>query len=319
MDRVTLMSMQAGARAEWDHLRHVMVHEPGIEVFFALLSPASHLYERFFNRTEAEREHKNLSDLLKNTFHVRVDYLSDVILEAAESDPQMHQALVLLAQERLKRICSVKAERLPPRLRTDLLSPVSLEERDAEHLLEIVILDPLLSISPSRVEVRLQHTLHNLYFMRDQQAATDRGMVLSRMATPERAGEVALSRLALQALDLPIACQVEHGTFEGGDFMPAGEFALIGCGPRTSRQGVEDLLACGLSYDEVAVVYEPRHPLIGGWDPMVAMHLDTYFNLASPGIAVGSPLLLSKANVEVYRRDDESYRLERSGISLQEY
>ena len=56
--------MQAGARAEWHPLRHVLVHEPGIEVFFALLSPQHHLYERFFDQGQARQEHRQLCDEL---------------------------------------------------------------------------------------------------------------------------------------------------------------------------------------------------------------------------------------------------------------
>jgi arginine deiminase len=35
-------------------------------------------------------------------------------------------------------------------------------------------------------------------------------------------------------------------------------------------------------------------------DPMVNMHLDTYFNLAGDGIAVGSPELMQKAKLTIY-------------------
>lgn len=52
---------------------------------------------------------------------------------------------------------------------------------------------------------------------------------------------------------------------------------------------------------------------------MVAMHLDTYFNVAAPHLAVGSPVLLEGASVEVYRRDSDGYVREGAGGSLREY
>ncbi len=149
--------------------------------------------------------------------------------------------------------------------------------------------------------------LHNLYFMRDQQATTDRGVCMGRMATHERAEEVEVSALGLQALGVEPVHRVSRGRFEGGDFIPAGEFAMVGCGSRTNPEGVRDLLARGMGFDEVAIVSEPRHPLINGRDHMVNMHLDTYLNFPKEGVAVGSPALLQEAKVTVFNRSGEGY------------
>ena len=64
------------------------------------------------------------------------------------------------------------------------------------------------------------------------------------------------------------------------------------------------MLEHGLDFDEVGVVHQPNHPLIPGAerDPMVDMHLDTYFNVAGSGVVVGSELLLKRAQVDVYHR-----------------
>jgi len=296
-----------------------MVHAPGIEVFFALLAPGYHLYERFFNLGEAEREHRRMVEVLQNGFQVRVDRLEEAVVQGAGYRAAIRQGLRELAERRLERRCAIPEGELPPRLRAELCFPLPLEERDSEHLFRIALLDPVLTIARDRVRVELDNPLYNLYFMRDQQVATDRGMVLGRMATADRGGEVEVSRLALRALELPIAHEIARGSLEGGDFIPAGAFALVGCGPRTSEEGVQDLLAHGLSFEEVAVVHAPRHPLVGGFDPMVAMHLDTYFNVAAPHLAVGSPVLLEGASVEVYRRDSDGYVREGAGGSLREY
>ena len=96
--------MQPGARAEWDPLRHILVHEPGIEVFFALLDPGAHLYERFFNHHEARWEHRQLCDILHNSFGVRVHHLKMALLEEAREPGPVRDRLVALAGEHGRRI-----------------------------------------------------------------------------------------------------------------------------------------------------------------------------------------------------------------------
>lgn len=86
------------------------------------------------------------------------------------------------------------------------------------------------------------------------------------------------------------------------------DFALVGIGDRSNRPGVDQLVEFGLDFDEVGVVHQPSHPLIPGdeRDPMIDMHLDTCFNVASSGVVVGSELLLKRAKVEVYNREGKS-------------
>jgi arginine deiminase len=158
--------------------------------------------------------------------------------------------------------------------------------------------------------------------MRDQQAVTDRGIVLSRMAKPQRRREPLVTGMLWEILGVPVVHELqEPGTFEGGDFMAMGTFALIGMGDRTDREGVRQMLASGTGFDEVAVVHQPAHPLLpdSDPDPMVNMHLDTYFNVASGGVVVGSRLLMRQAHVEVFFRDGDGYRKENTETDLCTY
>ena len=296
--------MKPGARAEWDTLRHVLVHEPGIEVFFALLAPEANLYERFFDHHEARWEHRELSRLLHNNFGVRVHHLKTALMEEAAGPGPIRDALVSFAEKRLGD--GGAGSRVP------------LGERDPEHLFRIAVLNPAVGRGKGS-QVRLGNPLHNLYFMRDQQAATDRGICMARMGTPERAEEVGLTGLGLAALGIEPVHRIGEGRFEGGDFLPAGEFALVGCGTRTNPDGVRDLLAGGVGFDEVAVVREPRHPLIAGRDPMVNMHLDTYLNFPKEGVAVGNPELLRDSRVTVYHRSGGGYERGGDGGNLVGY
>ena len=311
--------MQPGARAEWDPLRHVMVHEPGIEVFFALLDPGASLYERFFSHHEARWEHRQLCDLLHNNFGVRIHHLKATLMEEASEPGPVRDRLVSLAAEKMGDGRSSEEGAPATGGRQGLHgTPVPLEDRDPEHLFRIAVLSP--ALRHGRMDhVCLHSPLHNLYFMRDQQAATDRGMCMGRMATPERSGEVAVTSLCLAALGIEPAHRIGQGRFEGGDFLPAGEFALVGCGSRTSQEGISDLLGGGVGFDEVGVVGEPRHPLISGRDHMVNMHLDTYLNFPKEGVAVGNPDLLREAKVTVYHREGGGYARAGPGGTLPEY
>src|SRR5579863_9913426 len=58
--------MDSTIRAEWDTLKEVDVHRPGIEMFFGLMAPFSFLYERAFSMDEAIYEHTELEHALSS-------------------------------------------------------------------------------------------------------------------------------------------------------------------------------------------------------------------------------------------------------------
>ena len=49
--------MDSTIRAEWHTLQNVIIHRPGIEMFFGLMEPYSFLFERAFSMDEAVYEH----------------------------------------------------------------------------------------------------------------------------------------------------------------------------------------------------------------------------------------------------------------------
>src|SRR5271156_424198 len=94
--------MTAKIRAEWDSLRRVAIHRPGIEMWFGLLAPHASLYERAFNRYEARSEHERLEYTLKHEFKIDVLRLKDRVLELADRNPEVRQRLVKMALEDLE-------------------------------------------------------------------------------------------------------------------------------------------------------------------------------------------------------------------------
>lgn len=315
--------MAAGVRAEWERLRRVAVHRPGIEMFFGLLDPYAALYERAFSRYEARREHDALVRTLREEFGVRVLHLKETVLDAADRNPAVRRRLVDWAHETV----TIRGGR-----REVAEARRSMEQNadalDSLHFFTLLLLNPVLEVGrghPRRgVDVRImgQEPLANLYFMRDQQAVTDCGLVVARPAKRQRAREPEITRFLWDILGIPVAGTVqEPGTFEGGDFMPMGTFALVGTGDRTNRAGVAQFLGCAPGFDEIGVVRQPGHPLIPSDrpDPMVDMHLDTYFNVAGSGVVIGSEVLLRRARLDVYHRTDGGYEPSGETVPLYDY
>ncbi len=293
------------ARAEWEPLREVLIHRPGIEMFFGLMEPYSFLYERAFSIDEAVYEHTELEHALAEE-GVVVRRLKRYAVEVAQRRPELLER-VRTAAPRIVRYSGPKE--MVTQSRRALHR--NLAAFDAETLFNILLLRPSVrlerrggarGILPT---VELDCPLANLYFMRDQQALTADGFVLGRMAKPQRRGEPALTGALLRYAGATIAGAVAApGTFEGGDFLPLGEFALLGTGDRTNASGVRQILAMPTGFDEIGVVHQPAHPALpdDAPDPMIDMHLDTYFNVAGAGLAVGSEALLKVAKVDLYRR-----------------
>lgn len=315
--------MDSSVRAEWDPLKEVLIHRPGIEMFFGLMAPFSFLYERAFSMDEAIHEHKELEHTLSSA-GVRVHRLKRLAVNFAKENP----GLLERARDYAVGIVTFSGP-------TDQVTKArrgfkeSVTDLDAETIFNILLLRPSIALEEKKgvravlPRVKLDVPLANLYFMRDQQAVSDRGVILGRMSKPQRRMEPLITGAVLEMTGARIACRIKPpGTFEGGDFMPAGDFAMLGLGDRTNRSGVNQILANGVGFDEVSVVHQPAHPLIPGDqpDPMVNMHLDTYLNLAGKGIAVGCVPLLNRAKVEVYKRSSKkAYRRQSGNPNLHDY
>jgi arginine deiminase len=315
--------MEGRIRAEWDRLRKVVVHKPGMEMFFGLIDPSASLYERAFDQTAATREHDRLTSALRDEFGVEVIGLMETIAGYAEKDRKAKELLVETALRHISFVGgSADVELAKKELRKNI------DTYDPYYFINLILLMPKMVLkrgkgaSAMHINITERDPLANLYFMRDQQAVTDRGIFLSRMSKPQRRHEPAFTRLLWEMMGLPIAHETaEPGTFEGGDFIPMKDFALLGFGDRTNRGGVDQMLKHGLSFKEVGVVHQPNHPLIPSDEPnpMVDMHLDTYFNVAGKDVVIGSELLLKRAQVDVYWREGKSYRKDPKVTNLHDY
>jgi arginine deiminase len=317
-------STEVKIKAEWDKLRTLAIHRSGMEMFFGLLEPYASLYERAFSQSGAIREHERLEHVLRHEFGINVIRMREAIVEAAERNTEIHDRLVKEAYDVISVMgddADIKLARAELEKNKDILDP--------GHFLNILLLNPQIELESEKgtrmihLNITEQQPLSNIYFMRDQQAVTDRGVFLSRMSKPQRRREPFVTKLLWDILGVEVVHTVmEPGTFEGGDFIPLKDFALVGVGDRTNESGIEQLLKYGVGFDEVGVVHQPNHPLIPSdeADPMVDMHLDTYFNIASSGVAIGLEPLLKRAKVDIYNRTGPgTYEKDKTSTDLLSY
>jgi arginine deiminase len=317
--------MDGKIKAEWEPLKKVFIHRPGIEMFFGLLDPASSLYERAFSRDGAIKEHEMLENVLKKEFKVEVFKLKDTILKAADERPEIRKRLIEMARES---IAGGEEEIASKKVLKEFDQNV--KYLDSEHFFNILLLNPGIDYQVSggyrniKLNILGKLPLCNLYFMRDQQFVTEQGIVLTRMALPSRINEPKVTRfLWEEVLNIPVLHEMQApATIEGGEFIPMGDFALVGIGSRTNQAAIDQLLKLHFDFKELAVVHQPMHPLVSSDhpDPMINMHLDTYFNVPSSKVVVGSDLLLKNARVEIYHNEgDGKFVKDKKEVTLYDY
>jgi arginine deiminase len=279
-----------GCRAEWDTPTDVLVHSPGPELFVGVLHAEAALFARPFDLASAAREHRQFVRLLCDR-GVRVHTVVGALLEGttdSEGRPTPGRALDELrafAREVLRVDSSALPE--PDRDEQARYCRDTVAALHPRELVRIVLERPTVRLRPSSVpNTRYTATyevapLMNLYFCRDQMITTARGVVVGRMNSEQRSAETQVLRFVVQKLGIEWVGEVTgDGRLEGGDFLPAGDTAFVGQGLRTNAEAVRQLLRDGVfGVPRVVVVKDP-------WRRQDEMHLDTYFNILGPDLAV---------------------------------
>lgn len=296
---------------EWDRLKEVMVHTPGTEIDYAMLAPKPFLFERPFNTQRAREEHKKLISLLREN-GVKVHVLRDLVVSTADSNAEFRKRL----EDEV--IATVKFYGNMERVQESVEEfRRNIHYLDSSTLFNTLTLDPSVDLKEDEQNnlayprIYSNVPLANLYFMRDQQAVAGNGVFIGNMKRNQRKGETGITEFVFRKLFRAHNMKVvsPDSIFEGGDFMPAGEFSLIGVGTRTNLEGAMEMIKSGMiSSDEIGIVSNPIYDFMDGdekRDPMVNMHLDTYFNIAGDGITVGSEELMKKAKLSLYSKEGD--------------
>jgi arginine deiminase len=297
-------------RAEWNNLREVIMHRPGVEIDYAMLAPKPFLFERPYKTTMAVKEHEKLERYLKEA-GVRVKLLKDVVMEMFESSGKFREIFL----EKILKIVRYEGDK----------ESVSREEKafrdnisvlDPSTLFNLMLIEPSVLLKsegetgPDYPSVNSNLPLANLYFMRDQQAVSNGGIFFGRMRMRQRQKENSITEFILRSVyenREQFKSISGSGYFEGGDFMPAGDYAIIGTGSRSDLDGAIAFINSGISSaKEFLVVENPIYDFMEKEprDQMINMHLDTYFNFVSKDAAVTSPVLAKKAKGTIYSHSD---------------
>lgn len=256
--------------AEWNKAGEILMHTPGAELFNGVIHPSAGLFEHYFDVEQAAAEHRGYIRLLEKN-GIRVHTVMG-ILEKTGLDTL--QALA-------GRVLTYDISAMPDEDEnaTELYRRQVLSEMSRGDLIRCILLQPTVKLSRTDNNTGyeaqyIQNPLMNLYFTRDQSITTPRGHIICQMNSSQRAPETDIIEVCYRHLGLEPVLRIEgEGRLEGGDYIPAGNISLIGCGMRTNREGIRQMMdADAFGHDTVVVVCDHKF-----WQ--MQMHLDTYFNI----------------------------------------
>ncbi len=314
------------AQAEYDRLREVRVHKPGMETFLGTLAPEPNLFLDSFDIGAAQQEHDEMVEVLNdflgedNVHHIHDDLADGPLRDMVRGD--VPHGGVNIDTAMLDSPGETYGEMWD-----------DIDGRSSYEQLQALLVNPDIrrTPAPSRpgddraddVTYTMENPITNLFFQRDQQFLGDRGPVMGKMAKQVRQPEVAIAQAAWEGIGAdPVYAVQGDDTLEGGEFIPAGDVALIGVDPagdaeplRTTYGAAEQVLENGaVGYPEVGLVRAPvaeeerlkaAHNDGDTEADMHIMHLDTWFNVAAHDVAVMDEDLARNTTVDVYRMTED--------------
>lgn len=255
-------------------LKTAAVFTPGLEAYLAqFLHQKKSLFESKFDVEKAQKEHRNMVDILRREGVKVIDFRR---VYASMLPEQKIEA------ERLLRKLSQKFPDSDPRVIERLF------ERDVSSYGEgkAVSLNRELSAS-------YPYPLGNIHFARDQSNVLFDTCILANMANGIRQPEVDIIQMILYHLGVLNMYKPKSGIFEGGDAMSINGRVCIGSGKRTTRGAVEEI-ATRLSVPTYMVAI----PDNGNWHKdMATMHLDTFFMPLADYLVIGCKEVLSECKL----------------------
>ena len=257
-------------QAEWSKAGDILMHTPGQELFCGVIHPSAGLFENYFDVDKAAEEHRGYISMLEKN-GIRVHTVMGILQEVGID------SLRALADNVLVYDISGIANESPDATEEYRHGVISKMSRN--DLIRCILLQPMVRLwktdnNTGYEATYIQNPLMNLYFTRDQSITTPRGHVICNMNSSQRSPEINIIELCYNHLGLKPILHIDgEGRLEGGDYIPAGNISLIGCGMRTNDEGIRQRLeADAFGHDTVVVVRD--HKL---WQ--MQMHLDTHFNI----------------------------------------
>lgn len=279
--------------AEWQNACQILMFTPGSELFDGLIHPAAGLFEEYFDADAAAMEHRNYIRMLEAN-GITVTNIRDVLLQI-DIDTLREMAYSVLTYD-TEGLSKKDAEQYGEAYKRTIIGKMSRQDLSRVLLLQPTVV--LKSVDNNTgIEAVYKHTpVMNLYFTRDQSINTPRGMVVCQMNSSQRFPETRILKMVYAHLGIKPVFEVKgDGRLEGGDYIPAGNEAFIGCGMRTNIQAIKQMMeADAFGHDTVVVVND--HLL---WQ--MEMHLDTHFGIIDRNLCT---MQASRANA---RKGDKEY------------
>ena len=305
--------------AEWDPATQILMHTPGQELFNGAINPLAALFEYYFDVESAACEHQNYIAMLEAN-GINVVTVTEILQQAPVEALREYVSNILHYESDLtdsdNRAIS-KAYRME-----------TIAQMSRNDLIRCILLQPTVRLTTTDINTGveaeyLQTPLFNLYFTRDQSISTPKGQIICNMNSAQRAKETDLIAFCYEQIGVkPILRITGEGRLEGGDYIPAGTRAFIGCGMRTNMEGIEQIMrADAFGHDTIVVVKDRK------WWQM-QMHLDTYFNIIDRDLCtlVESRLYATEddnewVTIDVYTRAEGGgdYCLSRADVPFVEY
>ncbi len=262
-------SIEINVNSEIGDLEAVILHRPGPEVENMTPQNAERaLYSDILNLAIVSKEYAQLEGVLhKITRDLQVrDLLTDVlrnevvkssfVRKVCQHDHVMHLEQMMLSMT-------------PEDLTRQMFEGVVMHKDNLTRFLD-----------KERYEVR---PLHNFFFTRDASVSIGNKVLIGRMASQVRVREALIMetifeyhpRLKTQIINCSPSVQNLQGvTFEGGDILIAREdVLLIGLSGRTSSQGIDHIMECLRSKEQVHHILVQELPA----SPESFIHLDMVF------------------------------------------
>ncbi|MEM3446301.1 MAG: arginine deiminase family protein [Candidatus Korarchaeum sp.] len=319
--------MRASQPAEWDRAKVVLLCQPAVETLFAILETNSANFLYPFDLKKAIEEHRNYRRKLEE-FGAKVYDLREMLVHGCTTE--VIEGNLRRLREFALRSVRYAFQGISEEDKSFLLSNLrrTIETLSPEVLADVIVLRPVVNISynPRALDPTTRflssyclEPANNLYFMRDGMLTTGEGVVIGNFTLDVRKVENDIVELALRQIGVePIYRVKEPGHAEGGDFMPAGDFALQGVGLLTDEEGARQMLERGVYGNvEVGLVRDPN-------PGMEEMHLDTYFNFLGRNLALLSEDRMVEGRepvVEVFEpvAEDRVRYVRKGKLTLREY
>lgn len=257
-------------KAEYTRAHVILMHTPGQELYDGVINPAAGLYDDYFDTDAAADEHRGYIRMLKNN-GIEVHTVEEVLMSMEHEQLRKLASPHLVYDASHTNLSSVDVEAYRQQV---------LQKMTKRDLCRTLLLRPTVELHETGfntgVDAEYMHNpLMNLYFLRDQSISTPCGQIMCRMNSSQRADEVDIIEACYKHMGYTPVWRIngEGNYLEGGDYIPFGTMALIGCGLRTTMGAIEQMMDRDvMGHDTIVVVNDH-------WKDQYQMHLDTYFNV----------------------------------------